>query len=541
MLVTVQLPFIDVRHFLPREVTGQLPLVSAFTGLSPGEDFIRAFGPLRRRRRGGDSAWPGEELYANAARALRFDRDLPAGGEAGQYRFRAAFRRLMADGTATVRVDTGLAVSVRWDAELPAADALVAAALDIPVAVRSFPEPFARTALGSAGGGLARHFRRSTTSVAKQVDDAPSWWCQDVPPAVLIESSELGPPARALSPVTGLEDRGIRLYHWYQPHQGKDVDVWLLSNRGADKGMVRRVRIHLLRLHAEWQSLRAVLRLLGRERIPVEPHTPHTNRLQAYLNQKTNLVNKRRLDGMPQSELLAAAYRTDELVHAGERSSVRTAAAAMRPNLRRTVESLASESRRPRILMLAANPLDQEELDLGHEHYTIDTVLYNALQNEFELKQFGSVEPSQLQSLMERMQPHIVHFTGHGQSGAVVLEDAAGMSQPVAPAALARLFELARSPVSCVVLNVCGSMPAAEAIGAHVDVVLGTARDISDADAIDFSRAFYSALGRGDGVQRAYDLAVNHLDLQSRTNVTQLVIKDGVDAGHLTMAAMAGG
>ena len=137
MLVTVQLPFTDARHFLPCSLTGQLPLVSSFTELTPGEDFIRAFGPLRKRHRGGVSAWPGEELYANAARALRVVPFGPVSAEDiinGVFRLprgnpRVAFRRLMSDGTATTRVETGIRVDP-WDV---AVDSVVAAVLEIHI------------------------------------------------------------------------------------------------------------------------------------------------------------------------------------------------------------------------------------------------------------------------------------------------------------------------------------------------------------------------------------------------------------------------
>ena len=36
-------------------------------------DFVRGFGPVARRRRGGHVEFPDESVYASAARALRFD------------------------------------------------------------------------------------------------------------------------------------------------------------------------------------------------------------------------------------------------------------------------------------------------------------------------------------------------------------------------------------------------------------------------------------------------------------------------------------
>lgn len=91
-----------------------------------------------------------------------------------------------------------------------------------------------------------------------------------------------------------------------------------------------------------------------------------------------------------------------------------------------------------RILFLAANPTDKSQLQLVNEINRIDEELLKAgLRVQFELEQRHEVRISQLQELLLRFNPQIVHFTGHGkEESALVFIDEQNRSQVVPPAAL---------------------------------------------------------------------------------------------------------
>ena len=82
-----------------------------------------------------------------------------------------------------------------------------------------------------------------------------------------------------------------------------------------------------------------------------------------------------------------------------------------------------------RLLFLAANPRDTEQLRIDEEVREIDTVIRQAdYRNSFDIRQHGAVRVMDLQGYMLRHRPHIVHFSGHGESAtsALVLEDLLG-------------------------------------------------------------------------------------------------------------------
>lgn len=167
------------------------------------------------------------------------------------------------------------------------------------------------------------------------------------------------------------------------------------------------------------------------------------------------------------------------------------------------------------ILFLAANPKDTTQLQLDQEIRAIDIELRKAkYRNSFDLRSHWAVQYSDLQELLLRYSPSIVHFSGHSsQAGEIVLHDNDGNPKRLSTEALASLFAILKDQIRCVVLNACYSEKQAQAIAEHIECVIGMSRAISDSAAIDFSSAFYSGLGFGSNVETAFKLGCNRIEL----------------------------
>lgn len=174
---------------------------------------------------------------------------------------------------------------------------------------------------------------------------------------------------------------------------------------------------------------------------------------------------------------------------------------------------------RKKILMLASNPGNQQSLRLEEEAREIHSCLRRATyRDRFDLRHRWAVRPRDLQQALFEERPAIVHFSGHGsKTGELYLQDQAGRSHPVSPAALSKLFEILSRHLrfDCVVLNACYSEIQAEAIARHVPYVVGMKTAIRDDAAIEYSVGFYGALGAGMPVETAHDSARNLLELQN--------------------------
>jgi len=175
----------------------------------------------------------------------------------------------------------------------------------------------------------------------------------------------------------------------------------------------------------------------------------------------------------------------------------------------------SSPNRITQILFLAANPINTDQLRLDEEIRGIDGALQQAAFRDcFKINQHWAVRVDDLQNLLLRHQPHIVHFSGHGtHSSEIVLEDQDGESRPVSLTALSKMFGILKDNIRCVMLNACYSKQQALAIADHIDCVIGMSKAIGDTSAISFSTAFYSALAYGRDVKTAFDLGCSQIDL----------------------------
>ncbi|HMN27661.1 MAG TPA: CHAT domain-containing protein [Caldilineaceae bacterium] len=170
-----------------------------------------------------------------------------------------------------------------------------------------------------------------------------------------------------------------------------------------------------------------------------------------------------------------------------------------------------------KILFLAANPSEGTRLRLDQESRAIDQALRQAeFRDQFDLQQHWAVRVADLQALLLRHQPHIVHFSGHGSvTSEIILEDDKGHSHPVAISALRQLFSVLKDNIRCVVLNACFSKPQAEAIAQHIDCVIGMSQAIQDTAAVRFAASFYQALGFGRDLKTAFELGCLQIDLEN--------------------------
>lgn len=168
-----------------------------------------------------------------------------------------------------------------------------------------------------------------------------------------------------------------------------------------------------------------------------------------------------------------------------------------------------------KILFLAANPIDTPPLRIDEEARAIDRALRLADIRNFTMQTHWGLRIDDLQALLLRHRPDIIHFSGHGTAtNELVLQNDAGRSDRVSVAALRNLFQLFHGSTRCVVLNACGSADQAAAIASVIDCVVGMSGEISDDASRAFATAFYLALGHGRSVEEAVGFGTNAIELQ---------------------------
>jgi formylglycine-generating enzyme required for sulfatase activity len=167
-----------------------------------------------------------------------------------------------------------------------------------------------------------------------------------------------------------------------------------------------------------------------------------------------------------------------------------------------------------KILILAANP--RQDLNLDSEIRDLRKVIEHSPKREdFSVIDALAVPVGDLQELMLKHEPQIVHFCGHGSGEqGLVFEGEKDGEQLVDTDALSGLFRLFDRSVECVLLNACYSEPQANAIVEHINYVIGMNQAIRDDAAIAFSKGFYRALGYERPIEEAYEFGRNAIQLQ---------------------------
>lgn len=177
-----------------------------------------------------------------------------------------------------------------------------------------------------------------------------------------------------------------------------------------------------------------------------------------------------------------------------------------------------------KILFLAANPEATSQLALDEEAKAVRRGLERSKGRDgFEIVTRWAVDADELRRSLLDVEPHIVHFSGHGTgTSGLVLHSTQEAAEGAAKAkgklasseALANLFGLFAGQIECVLLNACYSQVQAEALHRHVDCVIGMSRAVGDRAAIKFAVGFYDGLGAGRPYDIAYKFGCSAIDFE---------------------------
>jgi hypothetical protein len=186
-----------------------------------------------------------------------------------------------------------------------------------------------------------------------------------------------------------------------------------------------------------------------------------------------------------------------------------------------------------KILFLAANPADTGRLNLSEEARDLaERVRAGTHREAFEIVHCLATRPRDLLRVLQEVQPHVIHFSGHGNDDRqIVLQDEAGNSRPVEPQDLADLVGLFKNNLKLVLMSCCYGRPQAEALNWVLDFTIGMDEPISDEGAVSFSAAFYQVLASGGSIKQAFESARLLTRMEGRPvfNVSDLLVREGAD------------
>jgi len=204
-----------------------------------------------------------------------------------------------------------------------------------------------------------------------------------------------------------------------------------------------------------------------------------------------------------------------------------------RPSSGRPTEREKIMSDKIKILYLAANPLDTGHLRLQEEARDLqERIRQSTRREDFEVIHLLAVRPKDLLRGLQEIQPHVIHFSGHGNyDKQIVLQDDSGQSCPVAPEDLAQLVSLFSTNLKVALMSCCYGRTQAEALRRILDFTIGMDEPISDEGALSFSAAFYQVLASGGSIRQAFEAARLLTRMEGRPvfNVSDLLVREGAE------------
>lgn len=183
------------------------------------------------------------------------------------------------------------------------------------------------TKLSGAGEYIARHYLHSTTSTEINLTKTREWWVKDLEPLLFIQQSlydSIEAPYRVRH-VPYTERYGIRLFHAWVRLDKNRYGLWgMTCSESEATDMMRKLRVFLLRIHAEQMCLRYILQLLATEKLRVEPKSDESQLLQMYLNDATRKIGRLHQGAAKSfgSDLSAFVWQIADFVNPGQRDSL---------------------------------------------------------------------------------------------------------------------------------------------------------------------------------------------------------------------------
>lgn len=189
----------------------------------------------------------------------------------------------------------------------------------------------------------------------------------------------------------------------------------------------------------------------------------------------------------------------------------------------REAREKASEALQLTVLLLGASPKGAPPVDYGAEAREIEQRVRNARYRDLVKVEYGlAVRRGDLQELLLKHEPHIVHFAGHAGEHALLLESDDGKKAPVTGSAFAKLMQQCCDWVQVVVLNGCCTSKQTEKIARDVGFAIGMNDEITQTPAREFAAAFYGALASGKSLRDSFELGKNQLDVLGLVNAVDV-------------------
>ncbi|WP_346237046.1 hypothetical protein ABDK00_012595 [Niabella insulamsoli] len=522
MHLVFQFPIIDCRPLLNNnEVKLAYPEWGNLGASS--KRFIRKFGAVSMRSAGGSDDWPGEGFYCNAHLAMRYKNLHKLGYPLDEARgvrtnIFKSYRRYASSEDYLGRIEAGFVDNTeqlieQLDIKEASLESMIHHYGNLPVTIDG-----ASTRLSSAGSRLAKMYYRSSTPANVQVPEKSKLvQAGDVLVLAVFTKSDAFrlPPHTSL--IEAMELPGttekLNLYGCRLRHNDMFYKVWLIEmpfakpDQSAEvREMIRNLRINLLRIHLEKETMRHVLSAIKTRAVVIEPGSEQAKAVDRYFEKTGKKIFSHTRYTIRQKNLLDFALRSDRSSTPDTFSQLEEGIYNFKNTyIRENVNKILDKMARKIILFICTSPNNKSRTKFEDEYREIKRALRNEGNWEaYDIEIETSVRKNELMEHLEWYQPEYLHFCMHNTlKEGLYFEDDQKDPFPMPVTEFAAAIQSYAAKVSltplCIILSACNSEAHAEAIKAYCDHVIGTRR-VFPADAgIIYAAAFYKTFFAQEG------------------------------------------
>jgi hypothetical protein len=511
MHVIFQFPIIDYRSLLPGK-GGRLPFPE-WPEPSDAHAFIRRFGNVAKRFAGGNKDFPGESYYCNAHLSMRFD-DLHKKGPVLEEGLSAAiincYRRFFSDGKFVCKMEAGFVDntekrSARIKEKPVDISTLLMQYADLPVMINN-----KQRKLYTAGKFLADQYYLESTK--KPAGDKPMKPVKEGELCVVttfssVDNLQLPKHSFLLKQIELSANRGNLKIHGYKLRKSDQaIKVWLIETPVWKEGppndvkaLIRELRMYLLRVHLEKETMRILLNGIKSGDIPLEQNSAQAKEVDDYFQDIGEKIFQKKRFSFNQADLLGFALQSEEVVNPGSFSTIEDGIHYFKDKYtRQNIEKAITGMARKIVLFICACPTDKNPLAFLKEFSRIKKALRQSLdRNNFDLEIEGSVKNADLFELLNDYRPEYLHISLHSSlKNGLYFEDEAGnlSTMPVEEfKSIMNLFAQVHKPAA-IILSACNSKNHGLAIKDIFDHVIATETVLPETAGIVYASRFYTTL-----------------------------------------------
>lgn len=213
--------------------------------------------------------------------------------------------------------------------------------------------------------------------------------------------------------------------------------------------------------------------------------------------------------------------------------------ATIQSQLQQSIIDLTNIPEKITVLFIASNPLDTPQLRLDEEAREIQEMIRKSTyRDSVNFTTRWAARPTDILQAINELNPDVIHFSGHGSdTDELVLQDNNGGAKLVSLEAIVQVIMATSDRIRLVYFNTCYSYSQAETVVSHVEAAIGMNTSIGDDAARVFAAQFYSAIGFGVSIKRAFEQAKAALMLEGikEENTPELYIQDTLNSDEIIL------